>query len=406
MSKEYIISHNVQPYYTLRDSLVTAAKKPFQYFTSKNATLKKEKFWALKDVSFSVMPGETIGIIGKNGAGKSTLLKILSQITPPTSGSAHLRGRVASLLEVGTGFHQELTGRENIFLNGAILGMKQKEIAKKFDEIVAFSGVEKFLDTPVKRYSSGMYVRLAFAVAAHLEPEILIVDEVLSVGDAEFQKKCLGKMDDISKKDGRTVLLVSHNMETVKKICLNSIFLRDGMIVKKGKSEEVIDYYLNNNRANEAVAKFTSRKNQIVEITEIAILNKNLEPSSAIPVSENFFIDVGYEFYQPGSKLLLSIIFKSGDEIVLYSSESDKKLAANDFAIGVYRTRIEIPAFTFNVGIFNFDVHIHSFLNNIEYEEDMVFEITDINNPRSQFRSNYDLGKTAYLLDYKSTKIN
>ena len=177
LSKEYIISHNVQPYYTLRDSLFQIIKKPFSYFSSKNTSSKKENFWALKDANFSVMPGEVVGIIGKNGAGKSTLLKILSQITPPTSGSIHLRGRVASLLEVGTGFHPELTGRENIFLNGAILGMTQKEIAKKFDEIVAFAEIEKFLDTPVKRYSSGMYVRLAFAVAAHLEPEILVIDE-------------------------------------------------------------------------------------------------------------------------------------------------------------------------------------------------------------------------------------
>lgn len=406
LSKEYIISHNVQPYYTLRDSLMQAVKKPFAYFSSKNSSAKKENFYALKDINFSVMSGEVIGIIGRNGAGKSTLLKILSQITPPTSGSIHLRGRVASLLEVGTGFHPELTGRENIFLNGAILGMKQKEIAKKFDEIVAFAGVEKFLDTPVKRYSSGMHVRLAFAVAAHLEPEILVIDEVLAVGDAEFQKKCLGKMGKISEEDGRTVLFVSHNMEAIKKICPNCILLRDGMIVKNGKSEEVIDYYLNNNRKNDAVIEFASKKNRLVEITKIAILNKNLEPSAIIPVGENFFIDVDYEFYQPGSKLLLSIIFKSGDEIILYSSESDKKLATNDYVPGKYNTRIEIPAFTFNIGIFNFDVHIHSALGNIEHEDDIIFEITDIANPRSQFRSNYDLGKTAYLLDYTSFKIN
>ena len=189
-----------------------------------------EEFWALKDVSFEVKQGEVLGIIGRNGAGKSTLLKILSRITEPTEGRVSLRGRVASLLEVGTGFHPELTGRENIFLNGAILGMTQREIRKKFDEIVAFAEVEKFLDTPVKHYSSGMYVRLAFAVAAHLEPEILVVDEVLAVGDAEFQKKCLGKMDEVSRREGRTVLFVSHNMGVISNLCSLAIWLDAGQV--------------------------------------------------------------------------------------------------------------------------------------------------------------------------------
>jgi len=202
----------------------------------------KEEFWALKDVSFEVKRGEVVGIIGRNGAGKSTLLKILSRITEPTEGRVTLRGRVASLLEVGTGFHPELTGRENIFLNGAILGMTKAEIRKKFDEIVAFAEVERFLDTPVKRYSSGMYVRLAFAVAAHLEPEILVVDEVLAVGDAEFQKKCLGKMKDVAT-GGRTVLFVSHNMGAVTRLCQNGLLLQKGHLIKQGPVEEVISAY-------------------------------------------------------------------------------------------------------------------------------------------------------------------
>lgn len=201
-------------------------------------------FWALWDVSFDVQPGEVVGIIGRNGAGKSTLLKILSRITEPTSGEARIRGRVASLLEVGTGFHPELSGRENIFLNGAILGMTKAEIRSKFDEIVEFSGVEQFIDTPVKRYSSGMYVRLAFAVAAHLEPEILIVDEVLAVGDASFQKKCLGKMKEVSEEGGRTVLFVSHNMTAVSSLCSRSILLKDGQAALVGNTEEVIRQYL------------------------------------------------------------------------------------------------------------------------------------------------------------------
>ena len=205
---------------------------------------ERSEFWALKDISFSVQCGEVLGIIGRNGAGKSTLLKILSRITEPTSGTAYIRGRVASLLEVGTGFHPELTGRENIYLNGAILGMTRAEIRTKFEEIVAFAEIEKFLDTPVKRYSSGMYVRLAFAVAAHLEPEILIVDEVLAVGDSEFQKKCLGKMNDISVREGRTVLFVSHNMSVVASLCQSAIWLDKGTIVRRGIAREVIRDYL------------------------------------------------------------------------------------------------------------------------------------------------------------------
>jgi lipopolysaccharide transport system ATP-binding protein len=209
-----------------------------------NLSRTSSEFWALNDVSFSVQPGEVVGIIGRNGAGKSTLLKILSRVTEPTSGTAYIRGRVASLLEVGTGFHPELTGRENIYLNGAILGMSRAEIRTKFDEIVAFADIDKFLDTPVKRYSSGMYVRLAFAVAAHLEPDILVVDEVLAVGDAEFQKKCLGKMDEVSRREGRTVLLVSHNMGAVGTLCERTIYLENGRVRAIGMTREIVPMYL------------------------------------------------------------------------------------------------------------------------------------------------------------------
>ncbi len=209
----------------------------------KKAATDETEFWALSDVSFDINRGDVVGIIGKNGAGKSTLLKVLSRITEPTTGKIWITGRVGSLLEVGTGFHPELSGRENIFLNGSILGMRRSEIQSKFDEIVAFSGIEKFIDTPVKRYSSGMYVRLAFAVAAHLEPEILIVDEVLAVGDAEFQKKCLGKMGEVAGK-GRTVILVSHNMAAIQNLCTKVIFLKAGKIVASGKTTEIVNQYL------------------------------------------------------------------------------------------------------------------------------------------------------------------
>jgi ABC-type polysaccharide/polyol phosphate transport system, ATPase component len=253
LGKRYWIQHRARPRYrALRDEIVEWASWPFRVvrraFTGRGSdpdqTTKEEAFWALREVSFEVQQGDVVGIIGSNGAGKSTLLKVLSRITEPTEGRIEIQGRVASLLEVGTGFHPELTGRENVFLNGAILGMTRAEIRKKFDEIVAFAEVEKFLDTPVKRYSSGMYVRLAFAVAAHLEPEILIVDEVLAVGDAQFQKKCLGKMHDVSAKEGRTVLFVSHQMGTIRQLCTRGILLKAGRIAKSGCAREVIQAYM------------------------------------------------------------------------------------------------------------------------------------------------------------------
>ncbi|MFM6756623.1 MAG: ABC transporter ATP-binding protein, partial [Dolichospermum sp.] len=246
LGKKYIIGHQQQERYTaLRDVITNKVKSIGSLINpkTKNENPEFEEFWALKDVSFEIKQGDRVGIIGRNGAGKSTLLKILSRITEPTTGSIKIKGRVASLLEVGTGFHPELTGRENIFLNGAILGMGKEEIKRKFDEIVAFAEVEKFLDTPVKRYSSGMYVRLAFAVAAHLEPEILIVDEVLAVGDAAFQKKCLGKMEDVGK-EGRTVIFVSHQMATVTTLCQRAIWLINGKVHQEGNADWITSKYL------------------------------------------------------------------------------------------------------------------------------------------------------------------
>jgi lipopolysaccharide transport system ATP-binding protein len=240
VGKRYVLGAREEQYQTLRDSLSSLVRAPFKRLNGSQT--QPETLWALRDVSFEVAPGEVVGVIGGNGAGKSTLLKVLSRITEPTTGRVELYGRVVSLLEVGTGFHAELTGRENVFLNGAILGMKRSEIERKFDEIVAFAEVEKFVDTPVKRYSSGMYLRLAFAVAAHLEPEILIVDEVLAVGDAAFQKKCLGKMEDVSR-GGRTVLFVSHNMGAVSNICQSGIVMQRGRVVLRGNVNEAVSYY-------------------------------------------------------------------------------------------------------------------------------------------------------------------
>jgi lipopolysaccharide transport system ATP-binding protein len=242
LGKKFILNHQQQErYVAIRD--VFSQKFKNLISRQNNIDQSKEEFWALKDINFEIKRGDSIGILGRNGAGKSTLLKILSRITEPTKGRIEIVGKMASLLEVGTGFHPELTGRENIFLNGAILGMKRTEIKSKFDEIVDFSGVEKFLDTPVKRYSSGMYVRLAFAVAANLESDILIVDEVLAVGDAEFQKKCLGKMDNVAKTEGRTVLFVSHNLASIKNLCNNSLLIKDGVVEMFDKTNDVINRY-------------------------------------------------------------------------------------------------------------------------------------------------------------------
>lgn len=261
-----MINHEQQPYLSLRDSLANVFK----------GRSSKEAFWALDDVSFDVMPGDTVGIIGKNGAGKSTLLKILSRITPPTRGKIVGRGRIASLLEVGTGFHPELSGRENIFMNGSILGMRKAEIRKNFDAIVDFAGVETFIDTPLKHYSSGMQLRLAFAVAAFLENEILIIDEVLAVGDAEFQKKCMGKMDDVSK-SGRTILFVSHQMNALTQLCATSILLRNGRLIARGHTKTIIDTYLSNagladGQSNKYIRTKSDQKKELV-FTELYTAN-------------------------------------------------------------------------------------------------------------------------------------
>lgn len=258
-------------YYQLRGK-----EDPFLKIGEANDRSKKgasEYVWALKDINFEINRGEVIGIIGKNGAGKSTLLKILSRVTAPTTGQITIHGRMASLLEVGTGFHPELSGRENVYLNGAIMGMTKREIGSKFDEIVDFSGVERYIDTPVKRYSSGMYVRLAFAVAAHLEPEILIVDEVLAVGDAEFQKKCLGKMKDVSGQ-GRTVLFVSHNMGAIQSLCSRSIYLKHGTIQQSGETDKIINYYLSNELKAEDELKLEVNSDLPASVTQVVLLDR------------------------------------------------------------------------------------------------------------------------------------
>ncbi|OGH88685.1 MAG: ABC transporter [Candidatus Magasanikbacteria bacterium RIFOXYC2_FULL_42_28] len=301
LGKRYNIGER-QGYVALRDVLANIIRAPQRWFTGKvhgNKANDQNSFWALENINFQVEKGDVLGVIGRNGAGKSTLLKILSQITPPTTGEIKLRGRVGSLLEVGTGFHPELTGRENVFLNGAILGMKKNEIKKKFDAIVDFAGIEKFLDTPVKRYSSGMYVRLAFAVAAHLEPDILIVDEVLAVGDIDFQKKCLGRMKEVTTKEGRTVIFVSHNMGAIRGLCNRCILLEDGKIKSIGDTNRIVDEYMS--ISNSAAAVEIKGRDHVKGNGSVLINTVSMEDATdnvkktTFAINESIRLSVDYE---------------------------------------------------------------------------------------------------------------
>lgn len=360
LSKKYIIGHQKQERYTtLRDVLANGAKslsdKLSHPFAAPENDPAHEEFWALKDVSFDIQQGDRVGIIGRNGAGKSTLLKILSRITEPTSGKVSIKGRVASLLEVGTGFHPELTGRENIYLNGAILGMSKAEIKKKFDEIVAFAEVEKFLDTPVKRYSSGMYVRLAFAVAAHLEPEILIVDEVLAVGDAQFQKKCMGKMESAGS-EGRTILFVSHNMAAIKTLCSTGIVLNKGQMIFHGGVEEAVEQYMgpDNLDKNEIFWDDTDDApgNENIRLKSIAI-----KPLQGAIIDIDSGIEIATVFYNKtaGRRLGFTLRMFTLDGVCLF--ESGVVLSRNgDAEIGYFSTKCQIPPHLLNCGVYKINL--------------------------------------------------
>jgi lipopolysaccharide transport system ATP-binding protein len=320
LSKRYRIG-NKESYRTLRESINAAALKPIQIVRSlisrNGRQTVDEDIWALKDVSFEVKQGEVIGIIGRNGAGKSTLLKILSRITEPTEGEAAIHGRVSSLLEVGTGFHPELTGRENIFLNGAILGMSRAEIVRKFDEMVEFSGVEKFIDTPVKRYSSGMYLRLAFAVAAHLEPEILLVDEVLAVGDAAFQKKCLDKMDDVAKQ-GRTVLFVSHNLQAITRLCTRAVLLDGGQVAKTGSPSEVVSAYVESESATKLTGLESELASDEIRLKQITVTQDGFEVPEFLDNGKPFEVRIKYDLLSPVNNLLLGFDALTSDGTVMF----------------------------------------------------------------------------------------
>jgi len=300
------ISHDLNRWW----AKVRGKEDPFGKIGETNDRTKKgdsDYVWSLKDINFEVKQGEVLGIIGRNGAGKSTLLKILSKVTTPTQGRIKVKGRIASLLEVGTGFHPELTGRENVYLNGAILGMTKAEINKKFDEIVDFSGVERYIDTPVKRYSSGMYVRLAFAVAAFLDPEILIVDEVLAVGDAEFQSKCLGKMSDVNKKDGRTILFVSHNMAVMQKLCNKGLLMQNGQLVNSGSMMNIIDQYLAQGFSNNAHRTFEADESKIACVLRVELANEDGELIYEVPIGKKWMIKVHYQVNKEVDNLICAV---------------------------------------------------------------------------------------------------
>lgn len=417
LSKKYIIHHvGAKSGDGLRHLLQDAVAAPFRALrklgkgrklvepTADLRSSASEEFWALKDVSFEVKRGEVLGIIGRNGAGKSTLLKVLSRITEPTSGRIGIKGRVASLLEVGTGFHPELTGRENIFLNGAILGMTRAEIKKKFDEIVAFADVGKFLDTPVKRYSSGMYVRLAFAVAAHLEPEILIVDEVLAVGDAEFQKKCLGKMKDVAG-HGRTVLFVSHNMAAVRTLCATAIHLDSGTVCFHGEANAAVDRYHTANEAAISSERYWKQQDapgdEVLRLRGVTVRSGGDMESGYFPLEEDILVDIEYEVLCFHPRICVSIHLHTEGVCAFVGGN-----ISSPHDPGIFRATGRIPVNLLNTNLY----HMTAFLitNTTELrviERDVVSFSVEESASRSEYVGHV-IGVVRPKLEWDTMKIN
>lgn len=402
LSKKYIIGHQKQERYTtLRDVLTEGAmrftRRLIHPFAAEDDPTH-EVFWALRDVSFNIQQGDRMGIIGRNGAGKSTLLKILSRITEPTSGRVSIKGRLASLLEVGTGFHPELTGRENIFLNGAILGMSNAEIKKKFDEIVAFAEVEKFLDTPVKHYSSGMYVRLAFAVAAHLEPEILIVDEVLAVGDAQFQKKCMGKMETVGK-EGRTVIFVSHNIGAVRSLCSRALLLDKGALLIDDEPSKVIEKYTSSlrsaaiNKVVESANEDGLLHNADAVITKVKVCNAAQSSEFLIDTDTPFQIEICFTVTREGASIGLNLIAHDGDNNCVFGSINNHETNwyGQSMPKGKYKSICSIPKHFFNNGLYSIGVVLFGkgYSSQVSKSELLVMEIQDGKEVRGDYFGAY-----------------
>lgn len=403
LGKRYRIGEQIQ-YRVLRDSITNVLYAPARLVASlltgkrrSNHHKPAEDIWALRDVSFSVEPGEVVGVIGRNGAGKSTLLKILTRITEPTEGSAQIRGRIGSLLEVGTGFHPELTGRDNIFLNGTILGMRQAEIRRKFDEIVEFSGIQRFIDTPVKRYSSGMYVRLAFAVAAHLEPDVMLVDEVLSVGDAAFQKKCLGKISEVTS-HGRTVLFVSHNMSAIRQLCPTSIWLEDGRIAAHGPSSEVIDRYLLtiNQRIGTAETTFDVHPDRDFQVLSARLVDESGTVRDSFEVSEPPIIELTCEVREQIPGLYGYLAFSRTDGTVVFEGDSQdvNPNPLDNLVVGRHLVRIGIPPLTLGHGTYSIYLSFASIFaaadSRVHSPRELgTFTLDDFTTPRGNRRAGF-----------------
>ena len=411
LGKQYTIDQYQGRYKSLRDTLSMTFTAPFKRLMrgKSGQDSQDSTIWALKDVNFEIQPGEVVGIIGRNGAGKSTLLKILARITEPTTGEVHMRGRVGSLLEVGTGFHQELTGRENIFLNGAILGMSRKEIQNKFDEIVDFAEIEKFIDTPAKHYSSGMYMRLAFAVAAHLEPEILLVDEVLAVGDAQFQKKCLGKMGEVAR-EGRTVLFVSHNMGAIRGLCRKGICLEKGIIFSTGDIERVINSYLDSRSTiQEPVVKILDNPQTPIQLTSVSVRNQNHNIATSVSTNEPFYLEIDFTIRRELSNSYVAVhVHDNNLNTLLFirDFEQDENLLIRRLP-GKYRYRLHIPAPLMVPGIYRVSVHAviigEGKKSSVDYA--CPFEVFDSGSERA--RKGFDwIGKVNPPLKLDVLRIN
>lgn len=378
VGKQYRLASERRPAYaTLREALVGTFDRSLRRLTGRAETAEEETFWALRGIDLDIHPGERLGIVGCNGAGKSTLLKILSRITEPSEGRVRLYGRVGSLLEVGTGFHGELTGRENIYLNGAILGMKHAEIERNFDEIVAFSEIDRFLNTPVKRYSTGMYMRLAFAVAAHLQPEILIVDEVLAVGDAAFQKKCLGKMSQVSR-DGRTVIFVSHNMGAVQNLCSRVLWLDRGRVVQEGEPSRVISDYLKTTLTTMSQQNWNDPQkapgNDRIRMHRAAVRPANDNLQDHFTVRTPLRVEFEYWNLVPGAQLNLNVIVRTDEGIPIFSTSSLREADwhGKPFPAGLFRSSFDIPAGLLNDGTHRVQLYIR------KNERDLLFHMEDI----------------------------
>jgi len=414
LGKKYLLSHQAQkgPYVALRDVLADGAKTFCRRLLCRSEAMgnnRREEFWALKDISFEVKRGDRIGIIGRNGAGKSTLLKILSRITEPTTGSVRIKRRVASLLEVGTGFHPELTGRENIYLNGAILGMSRAEIRKKFEEIVEFSEIEKFLDTPVKRYSSGMYVRLAFAVAAHLEPDVLLVDEVLAVGDAQFQKKCLGKMGEVSSKEGRTVLFVSHNLGAVSELCSSVLLLDGGRLFFSGETSAGISAYLAHIEAQLCVSSDLSEANRTGS-GKARILNARIDwkettargcPAIGDTVRVSFEVERSPEILPSDMRLAVAIRTISGTRVLHVTNEDDCFILPQKTRSTV---TVTFPSLKLYPGIYTVSLWVGNsqYIDYDYIQECLGFEVIQGDHLRRDFRMDWSQGLVFHRTKWES----